>query len=401
MAGLDPVGERFCVAVSGGADSLALCLVANDWAQSTNRQMFALTVNHKLRHEADQECAWLSLEMKKHGIPHHILQWEGDKPTANLQALAREARYELMAEFCHEHHISDLMLAHHQNDQAETFLMRLARGSGVEGLASMEVVSKRADLNIYRPLLELKKTDLISYLNEIDQEWIEDPSNENEDFDRVRVRHHTELFEELGLSAERISLAAGNLQRANKALQRFTNEWLAHNVTLFDEGYGRIKKSGIIDSEDEILYRALKRIAHAINPQTYGPRLERLSRLKNELMRGETATLMNCRWINEDDHILVCRENRQPDIPDGVFVIENSHLFSEANLCNLGENGWVEVLRLEPEQREKKWPKAVRESLPALYQGDRLIAVPFLNFFAPEVEEKPIMRFIGKNRLFY
>ncbi|MBM4438672.1 MAG: tRNA lysidine(34) synthetase TilS, partial [Actinobacteria bacterium] len=136
MRNLAP-GTRVAVAVSGGADSLALTLLADEWARRTGRSIAALTVDHGLRPdsaaEASQVGAWLAAAR----IRHEVLRWEGQKPRSGIHAAAREARYRMLTSWCRENDVRDLLLAHHRDDQSETFLMRLARGSGPDGLAAM------------------------------------------------------------------------------------------------------------------------------------------------------------------------------------------------------------------------------------------------------------------------
>ena len=171
------LGSSWAVGVSGGADSLALIFLLSDWAKQYGIELTALTVQHGLRPEAEDEAQYVAQLMQKNNIKHQILYWQGDKPTSGIENAARNARYDLMHEWCCEQGIKSLLIAHHKRDQAETFLMRLQRGSGVDGLAAMAPISKWRELFVVRPLLGVNPEDLREYLQQKDIAWVEDSSN--------------------------------------------------------------------------------------------------------------------------------------------------------------------------------------------------------------------------------
>lgn len=168
--------------VSGGADSLALVLRLKEWGDANGKKIVALTVDHGLRSEAAAEAAYVAEVMQRFGIEHHILRWEGEKPVHGIEEAAREARYALIAAWCREAGVRVLATGHHRRDQAETFLLRLIRGSGVSGLSGILPVSERLGLMIIRPQLFDAPDDLKAYLEQCGVAWVEDPSNRNEDF---------------------------------------------------------------------------------------------------------------------------------------------------------------------------------------------------------------------------
>ena len=151
-------------AVSGGPDSMALALLADRWARKRGGSVVALTVDHRLRHGSGAEAHRVASWMKHRGIRHHVLRRRGDAPVGNVQAKARQARYELLSQWCRRHGVLHLLLAHHRDDQAETVLLRLARGSGVDGLAAMSPVAETPDLRHLRPLLALPRDRLLATL---------------------------------------------------------------------------------------------------------------------------------------------------------------------------------------------------------------------------------------------
>ena len=189
--------SHVALAVSGGSDSTALMALAQQWAKQLSQppRLSVLTVDHGLREGSFAEAESVAQWAKALGVEHTILRWIGDKPTSRIQETARQARYDLMTEWCRSHGAAALLIAHNIEDQAETIIMRLARGTGIEGLAGMHRVRLIDGTALYRPLLHLSRERLRSFLRARGQRWIDDPSNENTQFERVRIRK-AELDEE-------------------------------------------------------------------------------------------------------------------------------------------------------------------------------------------------------------
>ncbi|MGE4562142.1 MAG: tRNA lysidine(34) synthetase TilS, partial [Rhodospirillales bacterium] len=179
MAATGPyeAAPHLAVAVSGGGDSLALALLVERWCRGRGGRVSALIVNHGLRPEAKEEAACVGGWIEARGIAHWILVWDGPKPISGLQAAARAARYDLMSAWCRTHGVLHLLVGHTREDQAETFLMRLEKGSGPDGLAAMSWVRALPFCRLVRPLLELTRAALRATLAAFGQAWIEDPSN--------------------------------------------------------------------------------------------------------------------------------------------------------------------------------------------------------------------------------
>jgi len=394
MKDLPDVGDRFCVALSGGADSLALCLLANEWAKTYDKSVVGVSVDHGLRENAVQECVWVGKTLQSYGIEHHILNWVGEKPVNGIQAAAREARYALLEAWCFEQGISDLLLAHHLDDQAETFLLRLARGSGVDGLSAMQKVSYGSSVRLLRPLLSTPKSVLIDYLQSRDQSWIEDPSNQNEAFERVKFRNAMGALAELGLTAERLGQTAENMSRARLSLEGHARVWLKQNAMLFDEGYVILKIGALQGLDDEVILRSLARIGMTIGGGIYPPRLERLLRLWKNLQSGEDGTLLGCRWIIQKTHILICREVRNNITPEeydlskplywddrfSLEPIENNEISSSFSVRALGEDGWANVVAHDPNLRETEIPMPAIYALVSIWDKEGVSVVPHLGY---------------------
>jgi tRNA(Ile)-lysidine synthase len=257
-AGIDALFARFerakalLIAVSGGPDSTALLLMAAEWAKRRGKtRIEAATVDHGLRPESADEAKAVAALCARLGVAHRVLHWKGAKPTSRLQERARDARYRLLVDHAKAIGADALMTAHHADDQAETVLFRLLRGSGVAGLRGMDVLTARDGMTIARPLMGLKKRDLIAFANTRGAPFIDDPSNVDPRFARTRLRALLARLDEEGLNAEALDRLA---RRA-----RETEEALAH---LTGEVEAKVGSEGAIDAR--ALFAAPIAIAHRI-----------------------------------------------------------------------------------------------------------------------------------------
>lgn len=284
------------VATSGGGDSMALL---HYLAHRATCPVHALTVNHNLRPEAAAEAAaittWVSAWPH---VQHHILQWEGEKPETSLMDAARTARYALMDAYCHAHKIPLLALAHHADDQLETFFMRLTKGSGLDGLAGMRPLTPYGDgLQLWRPCLALTHTDLIDYCRTHNVPWVEDPTNSNTKYTRNRLRAAQPLLEAEGLTSKRLRTIMARLQRASDTLSDMANTLDNAATVAQADDHITYRLSDITQSPLELIVRvlgnALRRVGQT---QSYGPRLENVEALATRLKNNEdiAITLGGC-----------------------------------------------------------------------------------------------------------
>lgn len=284
--------KSIAVGVSGGADSLALTLLLNQYCQDHSIQFFALTVDHGLRKKSEQETKQLSDWLSAWDIELHILKWTGHKPIANIQDEARVARYGLMGQWCKDNGISHLFLAHHMQDQAETFLIRLFRGSGVDGLSAMKRSSefptaKKSDKfpKIYRPLLGVCKESLEKYLINLNQKWIEDPSNNDNKFTRVQVRDLLQNNVIKGFDVARLSSTVDRMQRVRSFLEEQTRLALSDYVSYSDFGYASLNLNFQKNLHEEISLRLLSEVLKTIGGRGHPPRHEKLKALLNNFKK--------------------------------------------------------------------------------------------------------------------
>ncbi len=298
------------VAVSGGADSMALLLLSQAWAAAHRGRVTALTVDHGLRPESAGEARKVARWARRRGIAHQTLPWVGAKPTGDIQAAARTARYRLLEEWCAHTGIFHLLVAHHQDDQAETFLLRLARGSGLDGLAAMAPLVERPSCRLLRPLLTMPKARLEATLKAHNQAWLEDRSNRNDKYARVRLRGGRALLAREGLSTVRLAATARRLARARQALELPLAQLLAQAVTPDPAGFVRLDPTPLHGASPELGLRALAAVLMAVGGADHPPRLERLERLYQDITAGLSRgrTLGGCRIVPEHGSLLVCRE---------------------------------------------------------------------------------------------
>lgn len=408
---------RLAVAVSGGADSMALAVLLHDWARAAGGSVTALTVDHGLRPEAPAEARYVGRTLRPLGIGHKVLRWAGPKPTANIQAVARRARYELLTGWCEAQGVLHLALAHHLDDQAETLLLRLGRGSGLDGLAAMAPVVELPRARLIRPLLGVPKARLEATLTARRISWIEDPSNQDAAHARVRIRQLMPALAVEGLTSARLAAAAGHLRRAKGAIDYAVAGLLAQAATVHPAGHAMLDAAALMEAPEEVGLRALARTLMTVGGAEYTPRLERLERLYGRIHAGldRGVTLGGCRVIPRDEGLLLVREPAKiaecrvrPGehlLWDGRFEVV-LHKRARARrgaltLAGLGRAGWAEVVQQAPEVRGSPIPGPARPALPALSDALGLLVVPHLGFERPGKEGLILKhcRFSPKTRL--
>jgi len=270
------------VAVSGGADSLALVLMAAEMYAVDGIKIVALTVDHRLRSTSAQEAEYVANLMKAHGIEHHTLVWDAAKPQTGIEEAARAARYELMREWCLRHDICYLMVAHHLLDQAETFLMRLQRGSGLKGLCCMREIVDWRGLKILRPLLHTKPQVMKDYLTERHILWVEDESNRDETFLRNKLRRYLpEFSHQTGIDVEKIDGAVQCLQSAENYIEEQTELLMRQYVKTDAGGVYSFKHSDYLRWHAEMKFRIIAQLCQ----RDYIPRSDRVLAVVDKLNR--------------------------------------------------------------------------------------------------------------------
>lgn len=396
-------GPSVAVAVSGGADSMALLLLAQRWAAGHGARIVALTVDHGLRPGSAAEAAQVAQWCSECGIPHQILRWPGEMSGGGIQASARRARYRLLAAECARLKIPSLVAAHHLQDQAETFVMRLARGSGVDGLSGMQAESAWAGVRLLRPLLEFSKSRLTATLRAAGQAWIEDPSNRDPQFARPRVRAALDQLAAAGLSAERLAAAARRMSRARKALDQASDALLRTAVQLAPAGFAILPPAALARAPEEIGLRALSRLLMTLGGHVYPGRMARLERVYDWLAGGAPGggrTLMGCRIIPARAGVIIVREPAAigPDLAllPGETQIWDSRFRVRLTADAVPDSGPYEVRAVGGEGMRQirqdqllaagakpgstTLPRLAGVTTPGLWRGGEILAAPLLGF---------------------
>lgn len=311
-------GSRIAIAVSGGPDSMALCHLAKAWANIRGMSIVGLTVDHRLRPEAQVEAKQVSMWLADLGMLHETLIWEQGEEIKSLerstQSAARDARFSLLFKWCQTNNIDALMTAHHADDQAETFLYRLVRGSGVDGLAAIAPESIRSDVRILRPLLRVPKTDLVATCEEKCQDWIEDPSNTSDASTRVRLRKIMAVLEQEGLSRDRLLKTVDHMARAKCAIDSAVDDLLNDASRQNDVGEISLDISAVVAAPEEVGLRCLARCLSCVSGAEYPPRFESLLGVYSAITDGNWSdrTLHGCQLRMKETQLKVSVEQRKP-----------------------------------------------------------------------------------------
>lgn len=306
---------HLAVAVSGGADSMALALLSYSWARTIGGRVTALIVDHGLRDASKEEARLTSARLSKLGISSVVLPWVGTKPSSGIQAQARAARYDLMNAWCRDNDVLHLLVGHHANDQAETFMMRVKHGSGPDGLAAMAAVRMLPSCRIIRPLLAFPKERLVATIVCADVLWIDDPSNIDLKYGRVKIRG--ELAEN-SIDVLGVARGAERFRRARQALEAQVSDWFARYADLRPEGYFRLNVASIQRANPEIRLRILSKAVIVIGGNVYPPSISSIERLDKHILAGKPATLGSVRFVTDGENVLVCREAR--NLPSEMLI---------------------------------------------------------------------------------
>ena len=300
-------GLKVAVALSGGSDSLALTILLQQILTKADNRLIAITIDHQLRAESSQEALKVKSLLSNYNIEHHIIPWLGPKPSGNLQEKARLVRYQLLTDYCQQNNITYLATGHQQNDQAENFIIRAEHGSGVYGLSGITKLTEFNQIQIIRPLLNFSKDELQTFLKKQNIEWIEDPSNQNERFTRVKVRNFLNKHPEW---ISKLAKVSDNLARAKDAIE-YLLEKSMENVTSINSNEALIDLLAFNKLPQEIRFRMISRVLQTISNNPKPARAERIERLLTKLEMGQAfkaTTLSDCLITRKKDQILITKE---------------------------------------------------------------------------------------------
>ncbi len=389
--------SEICVAVSGGRDSMALLHALHALGQYT---VHALTVDHGLREGSAKEAETVKANCEEWGIQHHTLQWSHNgKIDRGLQEQARQARYQLMFDYMDASGITALCLAHQLDDQVETFWMRLQRGSGLKGLSSMRPMSVRDNKTLIRPFLdhELDVTREVTtaYCEEKGVLFIDDPSNSNDNFERVRVRETLDqLYKEETLSREGVLRSIQRLERHDRDLDYAAHKFIEEFVS-FDLKIGTAFIQSYINEQTFPLRRRVFDYVLAMVGGRQEPLL--LSKLEDCIQRldqEQKLTLAGCCIERTEEGFSVLREQRHLPEPitvgehvtnwDGRFDLSFMSTDKASIIKTLDEKDVQEVITLT----DKVYTAVELLTLPALYNNEEWWVIPSLALVNPKLDHK-------------
>jgi tRNA(Ile)-lysidine synthase len=378
-----PEGE-IGVAVSGGGDSMALLLLLEEAAARAGRVVAAVTVDHCLRPESGGEAAAVAALCAGRGIAHATCRWGDWDGAGNLLDRARQARRVLIADWARGRGIGAVALGHTLDDQAETVVLRLARGSGVDGLAGMAAVVRAEGILWLRPLLGVRRTALRGWLETKGVGWAEDPSNLDLRFERVRARAALPALAALGIGPERLAATARAMARAREALERGTAALAAACVTPGPAGDLTLDPGPLTAAPEELRLRLLAGAVCWVAGAVYRPRLVRLEAALAAVEAGRVGhgvTLHGCVLRARGGRIAIRRELARvaPAVPlaagrwDGRWQIEGKPPTGDGlTIGALGPGGLARIAGGAP-------AGVARETLvttPAIWRDGALVAAP-------------------------
>lgn len=375
---------RIGLAVSGGSDSVALMHLAADWAAGAGVQLHVVTVDHGLRPDAAAEAAGVAQQAAALGLPHDTLRWQTPDGTGNLMDRARRARYDLMSGWAATIGIDHIALGHTADDVAETFLMRLGREAGVDGLSAMASRKQRAETQFLRPLLSFQRNQLRDYLTARKVQWVDDPSNDDTRFERVRARAVLAALEPLGITPEGLARVSANLSEARRALNWYAFV-AAREAIRIEQGDALICLRQMRIMPGEIARRLLVHALCWVSGAEYAPRRRAVQQLQTGMTAAHGMALHGCRAVyltGEDRGILrICRDPRAvsdtraaPGQPwDRRWLLDGPW----PNGAEIRATGAAGLAQLD-NWRDAGLPEPAAQSAPAVWRGDLLIASPLL-----------------------
>lgn len=396
------------LAVSGGADSMALMALASH-APAILRDcpdFLVLTVDHGLRAAAKQETILVAETARRLGFDCQILAGTGKLARGNLQAAARDLRYRLMTDACHASGVGTLLTAHHLDDQAETVLLRLARGSGVDGLGAMAPQSRCRGIQLVRPLLDTSRAKLRDFLVSAHPNigWFEDPSNDDSSFDRIKFRKLTPRLEDAGLTPKRLAATALRMRHAEQVLEHAADDLAARTVRVDPAGHCTINRSQFADALADTRLRLLSRCLMAIGGQTYRPRMTRLQKINDAILSANECrrTLAGCVVGIGKEGVNIWREPGRQGLPeiilgpgdtkiwDGRFRVslpaKAGHLDPyPVTVRALGRDG-LRIARDHADISGARGRTALAQTYASFWQSGRLIGVPHMQGFPAKLD---------------
>ena len=307
------LNQDFIVGVSGGPDSLALCFLSKIYSIKKSCKAYYYIVDHRLRKNSSTEAQSVKKLLKKHNIKSDILRWNGKKPISNIQSLARNKRYSLLINQAKKMNIKTILTGHHIDDLYENFFIRISRGSGLNGLISFSEKTLRDKVNIVRPLISFEKKHLNYVTTNVFKSYIEDPSNEDNKFKRVRIRKLINHLQNDGLDKNKLLLTIKNLKDSNETIKFYVAKNLKDNSCIYKDKSKIILNKEFFNQPHEVTFRSLTEIIKFVGNKYYSVRGKKvdtiIDKLKGEARISLKLTLGNCIIRKVNQSILVLKEH--------------------------------------------------------------------------------------------
>ncbi len=305
------LNENFIVAVSGGPDSLALSFLSKIYSIKKRVKVKYFHIDHKLRDNSIKEAKFVKLLLKKLSTNLEILNWVGKKPKSNIQSVARIKRYKLLINKAKKLKISNILLGHHKDDLIENFFIRILRGSGLNGIVSLSKKTNQQNINLIRPLLKFSKIELRYITKKVFKNYIDDPSNKNDEFKRVKIRNFIKNLEMEGLDKDKFELTIKNLKFANASIKYFVEKNLKDNSNISYINKSIILNKNFFYQPQEVVFRSLTEVLKSVGKKYYPSRGKKVDKLIEKVKNSNSfkTTLGNCIIKKVNNTIILSKEH--------------------------------------------------------------------------------------------
>lgn len=394
MARLPSLGNApvLAVGVSGGPDSMALCLLAQDWCRTAGGRVVALTVDHGLRAESTEEARQVHQWLAQQKIEHHILAL-AEPITQRIQETAREARYQALTEACRKHGALALLLGHHADDQDETVAFRLTSGSGITGLAGISCASTLHGIRLLRPLLSFPKSRLVATADVLGSPYVDDPSNASDRFARNRQRREIAAYPS---AKPTLRLLRNMCERERLQQEEAVNRLLVESVFLHPCGWAEMSSETFFNVPEVQAQAALGRVIATVGGREHPPRGTQLSNLLGWLTSSAaTTTLGGCLLMKRGRYrrLYIAAEPR----PAPPLVMQPARwvLWNGRFSCRVTKTSeaslFVSALDVDDIRRMRKdtdfpaisHPSRLLIGIPALRSLEAILSVPHIDYSHP------------------
>ena len=304
------INENFIVAVSGGPDSLALAFLSKIYSIQKKLKVKFYIIDHKLRSESTIEAKYVKKILNKFKINTEILYWQGKKPTTNIQSEARTKRFELLLSKCKKLGITHILLGHHQEDLLENFFIRILRGSGLKGLISLSKKTKLQNVTILRPLINQKKDDLVFISKKVFDFYVKDPSNNDEKFQRVRIRKLLNELKKDGLDQNKFIKTIENLKKSNDVVNYCVKKNLEYNTFFSHTKEQLILNDKFFKHPHEIVFRSFSDSLNFVSKKYYPVRGKKIDKIIKDIQKSSFSkcTLGSCLVEKVNQTVIISKE---------------------------------------------------------------------------------------------